>query len=297
AALNGVRPAAGDAITSFDGISRATDVVAAVERMRTGQVAIAFVRGTNPAYALPKSARFSDAFSKVPFKVSFSMFPDETTELCDLVLPDLHSLESWGDAESMRGTITLQQPAMDPVFSGTRSTADVLIAVAKKDAAAAVNDFYLSTYPSATLGDGRGANKPWLQELPDPVTKVLWSSWAEIHPETAARLGIERGDIVEVKTSAGSIRVPALVYLGVRPDTIAVPLGQGHASPTQGTWFDGRDKTVQWGYGRYARAVGANALDLLPARANAGGGFIGATRCSITKTGDHSTVVSTEGSA
>ena len=91
--------------------------------------------------------------------------------------------------------------------------------------------------------------------------------------------------------------MPALVYLGVRPDTIAVPLGQGHASPTQGTWFDGRDKAVQWGYGRYARAVGANALDLLPARSNAGGGFIGATRCSITKTGDHSTVVSTEGSA
>jgi len=354
AALNAVKPAAGDAITSLDGIARTSDVIATVERMRTGQVAIAFVRGTNPAYALPKSARFADAFAKVPFKVSFSMFPDETTELCDLVLPDLHTLESWGDAESTRGTITLQQPAMDPVFTGTRSTADVLIAVAKKDSAVAsrfadadyrawlfkrlpgggsaqtmtaalakgilpgssaaraaapaapaaitpaastTGDFFLVTYLSPSLGDGRGANKPWLQELPDPVTKVLWSSWAEIHPETATRLGIERGDILEVKTSAGSIRVPALVYLGVRPDTIAVPLGQGHASPAQSTWFDGKDKAVQWGYGRYARAVGANALDLLPARSNAGGGVIGTTRCSISKTGEQTTVVSTEGSA
>ena len=77
---------------------------------------IAFVRGTNPAYDLPETAKFAEAFAKVPFKVSFSMFPDETTELCDLILPDLHSLESWGDAEPVRGTIALQQPAMDPVF-------------------------------------------------------------------------------------------------------------------------------------------------------------------------------------
>ena len=352
ASLNGVK--GGDAIVSFDGIARQSDVLATVERMRAGQVSAVFVRGTNPAYALPKSARFADAFAKVPIKVSFSMYPDETTEMCDLILPDLHALESWGDAEATRGTVTLQQPAMDPVFSGTRSTADVLIAAAKKDpatdsrypdadyrawlfrrlpggsnaqamaaglakgtvsgssvvrqlpppapvattsTASATGDFFLVTYPSATLGDGRGANKPWLQELPDPVTKVLWSSWAEIHPETAARLGIQRGDILEVKTGVGSVHVPALIYLGVRPDTVAVPLGQGHASPSSSTWYDGKDKAVQWGYGRYARSIGANALDLLPARANSGGGLIGASRCSISKTGETVTVPSTEGSA
>src|SRR6185436_10886661 len=87
-------------------------------------------------------------------------------------------------------------------------------------------DLNFITYHSPTLGDGRGANKPWLQELPDPVTKVLWSSWVEMHPETAQRLGIERGDIVEVRNAQGSIRVPALIYLGIRPDTVAVPLGQ-----------------------------------------------------------------------
>src|SRR5205823_6330054 len=125
----------------------------------------------------------------------------------------------------------------------------------------------------------------------------LWSTWAEIHPETAARLGIERGDIVEVKTPQGAIRVPALPYLGVRPDTVAVPLGQGHSSPSQANWFDGRDKAVQWGYGRYARAIGVNALDLLPVRSNTGGGFVGVSRCSISKTGDHVNVVTTEGSA
>ncbi|HYC50678.1 MAG TPA: molybdopterin-dependent oxidoreductase, partial [Gemmatimonadaceae bacterium] len=283
AALNQVR--GGDPITAFEGIARHNEVLAAVERMRAGQVSVAFVRGTNPAYNLPQSANFTDAFTKVPLKVSFSAYPDETTEMCDIVLPDLHTLESWGDAEPVRGTVALQQPAMDPVFTGTRGAADVLMAIAKKDAAGAsrypqadygawlrsrlpgagnpqtlagslargvtsgsiparaaaaavpalampqtqsTGDFYLLTYPSPVLGDGRGANKPWLQELPDPVTKVLWSSWVEIHPETAARLNIQRGDILEVKTATGTIRAPAHIYLGVRPDTVAVPLGQGH---------------------------------------------------------------------
>jgi len=355
AAMNQSR--GGDAITAFDGIARQSEVLAAVERMRSGQVGAVFIRGTNPNYTLPKSANFAEAFARVPFKVSFSSYPDETTELCDVVLPDLHALESWGDSEPVRGTIGLQQPAMDPVFTGTRSTADVLMAVAKKDtatagrypqadygawlrsrlpggasaqtlgaalarglmsgsvparsaAAAAVvplpavampasagDDFFLVTYPSPVLGDGRGANKPWLQELPDPVTKVLWSSWVEIHPETAARLSIQRGDIIEVKTATGSVRAPAHIYLGVRPDTVAMPLGQGHRSSAQSGWFDGKDTAVQWGYGRYARGMGANALDVLTARLNSGGSLVGTTRCSIAKTGDHETLVSTEGSA
>ncbi|HJQ21314.1 MAG TPA: 4Fe-4S dicluster domain-containing protein [Gemmatimonadaceae bacterium] len=355
AALNGVRPMEG--LPAFEGVVRTSDVMAAVERMRAGQVPAVFVRGVNPAYALPKSARFADAFAKVPLKVSFSMFPDETTELCDVILPDLHSLESWGDAESVRGTLSLQQPAMDPVFTGTRSTADVLIAVAKADAtiagrfadadyrtwlmkrlpgaanaatmadayargftagtvapraaastalsapvattaaAAQSGDFFLVTYPSPTVGDGRGANKPWLQELPDPVTKVLWSSWVEIHPETAARLGIDRGDILEVKTATGTVRAPAIVYMGVRTDTVAIPLGQGHASSKADGWFDGKDTAVQWGYGRYARAIGINALDLLPGSLNASGAMTTVTRCAVSKTGDHVMVPSTEGSA
>ena len=72
----------------------------------------------------------------------------------------------------------------------------------------------------------------------------------------------ERGDILEVKTATGSIRAPAHVYLGVRPDTVAVPMGQGHRSPSQDGWYNGKDGGVQWGYGRYARGIGANVLDV-----------------------------------
>src|SRR5207237_5011705 len=108
-------------LIAFDGISSAGDLVDAIERMRAGQVPIAFVRGVNPAFGLPKSLNFAEAFAKVPFKVSFSSYPHETTELCDVIVPDLHSLESWGDSQPVRGTIALQQPTLDSVFANIRA--------------------------------------------------------------------------------------------------------------------------------------------------------------------------------
>jgi molybdopterin-containing oxidoreductase family iron-sulfur binding subunit len=162
-------------------------------------------------------------------------------------------------------------------------------------------DLYLVVYQSSVLGDGRGANKPWLMELPDPVTKVLWSSWVEIHPETATRMGIERGDIVEVSTVNGKVQAPAYLYLGIRPDTIALTIGQGHRSAAKLDDFDGKHNDnvpTQWGYGRYARNVGVRASDLLSASSDAAGGFaMVSTKATLRKTGDHETLVSTEGSA
>ncbi|HEV8497395.1 MAG TPA: molybdopterin-dependent oxidoreductase [Gemmatimonadaceae bacterium] len=351
--------------TAFEGMAHTDQLLGAVERMRAGQVGVAFVRGVNPAYHLPKAANFAEAFLKVPFRVSFSSFPDETTELCTLIIPDLHSLESWGDAEPVRGTIALQQPVMDPVFRTNSKTipvalgtADVLMQVAKKDAtvaskytaadyrtmfvaafpggaaglaaalpkglsagtlpartiaaappvapkatgmATAPGDFFLIAYASPLLGDGRGANKPWLVELPDPVTKVCWTSWVEIHPETAQRLGIERGDILEVKTANGTVRAPAFPYLGVHKDAIAIPSGLGHRAARPIATFNPLTHTVgevQWGYGRYARDIGVNVFDLLPVATHAAGGFVWtSTKATVRKTGDHEVLPSTEGSA
>ena len=343
-------------ITAFEGMSSPAELLDAVERMRAGQVPIVFVRGVNPAYALPKSLNFADAFAKVPFKVSFSSYPDETTELCDVILPDVHALESWGDAQPVRGTIALQQPTMDPVFANTRASADVLIALAKKDPAAGARltmkdyrtwlssrfpggdrgltaalphglatgtvaprtapassvaprrvptltttsgDFTLVVYPSPTLG-GSGANKPWLLELPDPVTKVTWGSWVEIHPDTATRLGIDRGDIVELKSGNATVRAPAVPFLGVRPDVVAIATGYGHRAAATLPHFDAKSTTnpIQWGYGRYARNLGVNALDLLPAGTGSTGEIpLTVTKVSLTRVGDHITIPSTEGSA
>jgi anaerobic selenocysteine-containing dehydrogenase len=105
---------------------------------------------------------------------------------------------------------------------------------------------HLSIYPSTAFYDGRGASLPWLQQLPDPMTTVVWDSWVEINPKTAAELGIGFGDLVELTSSKGSLRVPAVIYPGIRPDMVAIPLGQGHRE-----------------MGRYAKGRGANPLQLL----------------------------------
>jgi anaerobic selenocysteine-containing dehydrogenase len=105
---------------------------------------------------------------------------------------------------------------------------------------------HLQVYPSTAFSDGRGAPLPWLQQLPDPMSTVVWDSWIEINPKTAASLGISHGDLVEVASPQGTLRLPAVIYPGIRPDMVAIPLGQGHT-----------------GSGRYAKDRGVNPLALL----------------------------------
>lgn len=106
--------------------------------------------------------------------------------------------------------------------------------------------YFLLPSPNPTLWDGRHANVPWLQELPDPISKAVWDSWAEMHPSTAARLGVQTGDVVRISSDQGSIEVRAYIYKGMHPEAIAVPIGQGHQA-----------------YGRYAKNRGANPLAIL----------------------------------
>ncbi|HXE96834.1 MAG TPA: molybdopterin-dependent oxidoreductase [Dongiaceae bacterium] len=105
---------------------------------------------------------------------------------------------------------------------------------------------HLQVCPSTAFNTGRGAPLPWLQQLPDPMSTVVWDSWIEINPATAASLGISHGDLVEVTSPRETLRLPAVIYPGIRPDMVAIPLGQGHK-----------------GGGRYARDRGVNPLKLL----------------------------------
>ena len=107
----------------------------------------------------------------------------------------------------------------------------------------------LYVYPHPFLYDGRGADKPWLQEIPEPVTQIVWDSWAEIHPDTAKEVGVSSDQVVELRSSEGVIKAPVLVSERVMRGTIAVPFGQGHTS-----------------YGRYAANRGANAFALMRPR-------------------------------
>lgn len=105
----------------------------------------------------------------------------------------------------------------------------------------------LHSFPHIFFYDGRGADKPWLQENPEPVSQLVWDSWLQIHPDTAKELAIRENDVVEVASTYGTITVSARIDPHIWPGAIALPLGQGHSA-----------------YGRYARARGANPWPILP---------------------------------
>jgi molybdopterin-containing oxidoreductase family iron-sulfur binding subunit len=120
-------------------------------------------------------------------------------------------------------------------------------------------DYHLVVYPSYRFWDGRLANRPWLQELPDPVSKFTWSSWIEVSPAAAQRLGLDTGHMATVRTDAGKTEpLPVFIHPGTRDDVIALQLGQGHTA-----------------FGRYAQGRGVNALQLLQAEPDAvSGGLV-----------------------
>lgn len=140
--------------------------------------------------------------------------------------------------------------------------------------------FSLIPAVSASMRDGRPANLSWMQESPDPLTTVVWDSWAELHPSTAKALEIREGDVLVITSAHGSIRVKAYLFPGIHPGSVAVPIGQGHES-----------------YGRFASNVGVNPLKILDPIFDQTTGELAmyATRVSITKTDRNERIAKDEG--
>ncbi len=131
--------------------------------------------------------------------------------------------------------------------------------------------FHLYPYASTTFSDGRGANLSWLQETPDPMTTVQWGTWVEVNPNIAQSLGVENNDIVRIISSSGELEAAVVIYPGIRPDVVAIPVGQGHQD-----------------YGRFAQAAsGSNPLVLVAPLTDPDSSALawGATRVRLEPTG------------
>ena len=331
------------------------DMTAAINAMASGQVGVVIVHGANPAYSLPPDSGFRDAFAQVPYKVSFASAMDETTAMADLIMPETHFLESWGDSAPRRGVLAIQQPVMQPVpHFDSKHAGDALLAVSahlgnplgsatfyehlRNEHQATVGggaggaagglagpeeawrellrtgarvtdegaapapalrapdtaltfdmpaldgdaDLTLLVHPSPRFGGGEFANSPWMQELPDPVSKITWHSWLEMNPVTAEARGIRDGDMVTVTSPYGALEVPVWIYPGIREDAVALALGAGHTQ-----------------MGRWATGAGVNALDLLPSTAEQpSGAFVTlSTTVSVAPTGQRRRLATVEGSS
>src|SRR5206468_951689 len=95
--------------------------------------------------------------------------------------------------------------------------------------------------PSPAVLDGRFANNGWLQELPQPLTKLTWDNAALVSPATAARLHLADEDVVELRRARVGVRAPVLVVPGHADDSVTVHLGYGRTRGGHvavGTGFD-----------------------------------------------------------
>jgi anaerobic selenocysteine-containing dehydrogenase len=128
--------------------------------------------------------------------------------------------------------------------------------------------FHFLPYKSQSFLDGSLAHLPWLQELPDVLSTAMWSSWVEIHAETAKGLGLAQGDVVEISSGHGKIQAPILISPGIAPNVIAMPMGQGHDTFT-----------------RFASGRGANPISILAPMVESQTGALAwaATRVRIAK--------------
>ncbi len=147
--------------------------------------------------------------------------------------------------------------------------------------------YTLQAYPTVSHFDGRGANRPWLQELPDPITQVVWDSWLEVNPLDAAKLKVSRGDMVRVKSARGQVELPVYVYPGIQPAQRCDPAGAG---PYRLRAIRHRRGRQRHGARRYTGGQGTGRDHSARAQAWSGGGrgarFAGAPRdCAVERRG------------
>ena len=98
--------------------------------------------------------------------------------------------------------------------------------------------------PDASVWDGRPANNAWLQELPRPLTKVVWDNVLTVSPALAAREGLHNGDIVALATGGREIEGPVWVLPGQADGTVGATLGGGRAAPALLSYAVGYNATL-----------------------------------------------------
>lgn len=78
-------------------------------------------------------------------------------------------------------------------------------------------------YESIAMGEGNNCSNPWLQELPDPVTKICWDNYAMISPDFSKKLGVKTGQLIKIN----EFKIPVIIIPGTAENTFSIALGYG----------------------------------------------------------------------
>ena len=281
------------------------------QALNQGQVDTLVILGGNPVYSAPADLNWEATQRKAREVIRLAYHEDETTKVADLVIPQAHYLESWGDTRSSDGTYMPMQPLIEPLFGGwtelevlariggaesvgphdiARETFRTLVnGAGENDWRKFLHDgFWENTafqaaggqpnqsavqqalsgisaaplpgkdnlevvfYRDLSVDDGRFANNGWMQEMPDPVTKVTWENLILVSQKTAADLGFSpenfhyhdavassklleqtspRGvPLVRLTLGGKEVTGPIWVQPGLADGVVAIALGYGRGA-------------------------------------------------------------------
>lgn len=109
----------------------------------------------------------------------------------------------------------------------------------------------LVLYPSSAFGEGKLANVSWLQEMPDPITKIVWDNYFNVSMAFAEEHHLKDGDVISVEVEGRKVELPAHIQPGHDDQSLSVSLGYGRK-----------------GAGKVSKDIGKNAYPL-----SSGGNF------------------------
>lgn len=135
----------------------------------------------------------------------------------------------------------------------------------------------LVLYAKSHIGDGALANSAWLQELPDPVTKIVWDNYAMISMKTAENLHVKTGDVVEIKSGSTALKLPIHVQPGMHDEVVAVAVGYGRTHA-----------------GKVGSGIGMNAFEFLTVGMDKNLVVAAGSTAQLTKTGDKIQLATTQ---
>ncbi len=114
-------------------------------------------------------------------------------------------------------------PGSQPAFSANVAAAAAAIKIESAEVE-------LVTYEKMGIGNGAHAGNPWLQELPDPISRACWDNYLAVSMKYAKDNALSDGDIVKVEANGYSVEVPVLIQPGTFAGTVALAVGYGRTA-------------------------------------------------------------------
>lgn len=258
-----------------------------IKKIDSGKTSTIIFVNADSVYQFPTSLNLDKVLKKIETKIALTESENDTSALCDYVIPLSNFLESWGDHQIRTGIYSLQQPVISPIFNTNQKESILLswirkenrisdenyhkylqnsfreIVYNKQNSEADFRTYWLSAlhdgvvdiktdveakpliikeikyFPkqksewtvhiqeSYFLGDGYYANNGWLQELPHPISKVMWDNYASIAPFTAEKLNLSNGDIIKMNTEFSELEIPVMIQPGLAEKHLTIETGYG----------------------------------------------------------------------